>query len=295
MNSKTKVLISIALFASLAIVSCGNKPREKSNSGQDSQTTSDITEDSTSEEQSSEENSSSESETTCKDDLHSYVRYIPVDGGHQKACETCNALVGEKVDHAYFDEDHLYCPSCGYYDAKMTAYMLSDDFNVKVRTAEGTASRKIISNLFQTQSGGLFTLSSPSNAHGAYNDFDVEGARFYYDNEVDDGTKLFMLKESASRVKIGTCKTAYTYTLSVYSVTPGSFSYQSGHVLIGEQGIVDWLSANTASNQITYKYLYTQHHAEDYRVPITGTNDVIVEVTCQDCGEFLYQEIVHND
>ena len=283
MKDKTKLLLSIALFASLAIVSCGSKPNENSNSGNVSQSTSETTEASTSEEQSSEfssadESSSSETETTCKDDLHDYVRYIPVDGGHQKACETCNAIIGEKENHNYFDDEHLYCPSCGHYDAKMTAYTLSEDFNVKVRTAEGNISRKILSNVYKTQSGGFFTLSSPSNAHGAYNDFNVEGARFYYDNEVDDGTKLFVLKETADRVKIGTCKTVYTYTLFVYSVTPGSFSYSSGHISINEQGIADWLAVNTSSNQITYKYLYTQHHAEDYRVPVTGTNAVIVEV-----------------
>lgn len=300
MKEKTKFIISVVLFASLAIVSCGNKSSEIS-SASNHQSSSDSIKASISEEQSSEsassssESSSSEEQTTCKDDLHDYVRYIPVDNGHQKACETCNALIGEKENHNYFTDTIKYCPSCGYYDKEMNPYFLPDIFNVTVRTADGDTQRSILRNTYMYD-GGIFTLSSPSNAHSSYADFSVEGAKFYYDDQIDDGTKLFMLKETSDREKIGTCKTIYTYTLSLYNkITPGTFSYENGHISIDGQNISDWLDNHISFTQVTYKYLSIQHHADDYRVPVPGTNAVIVEVTCEDCGEFLYQEIIHND
>ena len=285
MNSSIKILFSLSLSFSLAVVSCGKKTTSSIDDGYSSQATS-----------SSEVHESSSTKETCKNDLHDYVRYVPVDNGHQKACETCDTFIGEKENHNYFTNAIKYCPSCGYYDEEMAPYTLPDDFDVAIRTTEGTEKRKILRNTYYFLDAGIFTLSSPSNAHSAYDYFDLENARFFYDNQVDDGTNLFMLKETSSKEKIGTCKTIYTYTLYLYSnINPGSFSYAGGHISIGEQAIAEWLESHTPSNQVTYKYLSVQHHADDYRVPVPGTNAVIVEVTCEDCHQFLYQEVIHND
>jgi formylmethanofuran dehydrogenase subunit E len=287
----------------MLIISCGNKPYKSSESSdgvtsisEEPITSSNIEESSTQSSLSSEELSSSPSKEHCENDLHGYVHYVPVEGGHKKQCDECEEFLSEKEEHVYFTSNIKYCPACGYYDEEMSPYTLSDSFNVTVRTTDGDVQRRILKNIYTSSNGEYFTLSSPSNAHSSYADFSVEDAKFYYDDQIDDGTKLFMLKETSDREKIGTCKTIYTYTLYLFdNITSGSFSYTGGHILIGETPISDWLNSHTSINQITYKYLSVQHHADDYRVPVPGTNAVIVEVTCEDCGEFLYQEVIHND
>lgn len=303
MNNKTKLFCSLMTLIPLLVVACGNKPSISSEeNSSDSQTTSEIVTSSEIEESSSQESISSEessedsSKQPCENDLHDYVRYSPVEGGHRKKCDNCDEYLSEKEDHTYFNDKNLYCPACGYYSETMAPYTLPETFNVTVRTADGKAQRRILGNLYTSSTGEYFTLSSPSNAHSSYADSAVEGAKFYYDSEVDDGTKLFMLKETSSKETIGTCKAVYTYTLFVYGgITSGSLSYADGHISIGGTAISDWLNAHTALNQVTYKYLSIQHHADDYRVPVPGTNAVIVEYTCEDCGQFLYQQVIYNN
>lgn len=304
MNHTHKHLLPFLAFVSLLIVSCDNNSHESienslSNSIplESSQQSNDRTEEvSSSSFFDSSESSSATSETSnnsgCENDLHGYVSYSKVDGGHRKMCADCGTYVGELEPHAFFDENHLYCDACGSYDDGLTQATISNDFIVKVNSSIGVVQRTIITGLYQTASGGLFTTSSPNNAHSSYSDFDVYGAKFYYDNNVDDGTKLFKLEETASRKNIGTCKTIYTYSLAVYSgITPGTFSYTNGHITINEQSITDWLSSNTPLNQITYEYLYVSHHAEAHRTPVPNSNAVISEAICRDCGQFLYQEV----
>lgn len=328
MNSRAKTLLTLILFTSMAVVSCGKNPIKTSepDNSQIIQPSSNVESSVDNKEQSSIVHSSNNgssglyssnenfgssitesssngsfssedsSQPVCENELHSYVRYSPVEGGHRKKCDNCNEYLSEKESHVYFSNDILYCPGCGFYDEKMTKYSLPNEFNVVVRTADGTATRNILANLYQTSSGALFTLSSPRNAHASYMDSNVEGAKFYYDSEVDDGTKLFMLKETASRETIGTCKTIYNYTLYVYGgIALGSFSYLDGHISIGTNNVGDWLATQTPLSQVTYKYLSVQHHAEDYRVPVPGTSATIVEYTCEDCGQFLYQEVIYNN
>ena len=193
MNSKTKLLVSLIIFISLAIASCGSKfsfpSEEKSDTSvqptaiettssfsveESSSFISSLTsEQSISQPSLSENNWSSHFETTCKDGLHDYVKCMPVEDGHKKYCEKCNLFIGEKEEHAYFNDEYLYCPTCGFYDAKLTKYPLTEDFNVVVKTANGNITRKILSNIYKTTGGVFFTLSSPSNAHGSYIDSDI--------------------------------------------------------------------------------------------------------------------------
>ena len=302
MNIKTKLLFSFPLTLSLAVISCANNSSNYSTNYNSDNTfstshslSSSSEKESASSETSSSDSSSSSDEECCENDLHDYVRYVPVQGGHRKQCEKCEEYLSEKEDHVFFNNDIKYCPSCGYYDEAMRHYFLPDAFNVTVNANGGTIQRSILNNLY-IYDGGVFTLSSPNNAHGSYADFNVGGARFYYDNQIDDGTKLFMLKETSNREKIGTCKTLYTYTLYLFdNITPDSFAYEGGHISIDEIPINDWLNSHTSLNQFTYKYLSIQHHAEDNRTPVPGTNAVIVEVACKDCGEFLYQEVVFDE
>lgn len=304
MNHTHKHLLPFLAFISLLIVSCGNNSHESienslSNSipSESSQQSNDSTEEASSSSFfDSSESSSATSETSnnsgCENDLHGYVSYSKVDGGHRKMCADCGTYVGELESHVFFDNSHLYCDACGAYDDGLLQANLSEDFMVKVNSSNGVVQRTIITNVYQIASGGLFTTSSPSNAHSSYSDFNVEGAKFYYDNNVDDGTKLFMLKETASRKSVGTCKTIYSYSLRVYGgIVPGTFSYTNGHITIGEQSITDWLSSNAQLNQIAYEYLYISHHAESHQTPVFSSGAVINEVTCRDCGQFLYQEI----
>lgn len=298
---KNKFAKSLLVIIPMLIVSCGNKPFDSSSDNDKSLASSDtsaITFSSEGMSQSSDLSSDSDSSSEipiCENDLHDYVTYKPVEGGHRKACNTCNEYLSEKEDHVFYNDDILYCPACGYYDKEMHPYFLPDIFNVTVRTADGDTQRSILRNTYMYD-GGIFTLSSPSNAHSSYSDFSVEGAKFYYDDQIDDGTKLFMLEETSPRETIGTCKTTYTYTLSLYNkITPGTFSYENGHISIDGQNISDWLDNHISFTQVTYKYLSVQHHAEDYRVPVPGTNAVIVEATCEDCHQFLYQEVIYND
>lgn len=300
MKNNKKLLLSLILLTSLVAVACNNKTsssseiEDESSSifSSDSIDSSDVEQSTSS--SSSENNWSSHFETKCKDGLHDYIKCVPVEGGHKKYCEKCDLLIGEKENHVYFDDEYLYCPTCGFYDSRLTQYNLSEDFNVVVRTVSGNATRRILSNLYQAVNGGLFTLSSPSNAHSSYTDSNVEGARFYYDNSVDDGTKLFVLKETAFRESISPCKDIYTYTLSVYvGITSGTFSYTNGHITINSQAISNWLEAHSASKQVTYKYLNMHHHGDDYRVPVPGTCAIINEVTCEDCTQFLYQQVTY--
>ena len=303
MKNKAKLLMSLILFASLVVVSCGKNPSSSSKQSSEQSTqpsTSEVSESSSDIEQSdtasysSQEDSSSaiELEASCKDGLHNYVKCVPVDGGHRKACTLCGEFVGEKENHVYFNDNFLYCPTCGAYSNEMERLILTNDFDVTVKTENGNVTRKIISNIYKGLNNEHFTLSSPSNAHGSYTDSSVAGAKFYYDNVVDDGTKLFVLKETAAQETIGTCKKVYTYTLSVYNgITSGTFSYTGSHISINEQAISSWLEGHTPLNQITYKYLYMQHHGDDYRVPVPGTCAIINEVTCEDCQQFLYQQV----
>ena len=302
MNSKTKTFSSLMFLIPLVIAACGNKPSISSEeNSSSSQTTSETIisskiEETSSHESISSEESSDSTKPVCENDLHEYVRYSPVDGGHRKKCDNCDEYLSEKEDHTYFNSNILYCPACGYYSVTMASYTLPETFNVTVKTAEGNTTRRIIRNIYTSSNGEYFTLSSPSNAHGAYYDSAVEGTKFYYDNEVDDGTKLFVLKEISPKETIGTCKSIITYTLSVYDgIVSGSFSSSGGHISLNGASIGDWLNAHTALNQVTYKYLSIQHHADDYRVPVPGTNAVIVEYTCEDCGQFLYQQVIYNN
>lgn len=303
MKHNYKQLLSFFALLSLLIVSCNNKPQESiqnSESNSISQSPSSVEETSSNSSlvsSKSSESSSTPSETSninhgCENDLHSFVSYQKVDGGHRKTCIDCGAYVGELESHLFFDSSHLYCDACGAFGDSLTQAALSEDFNVKVNSSNGVVKKAIIQNMYQTIDGGLFTTSSPSNAHSSYSDFTVESAKFYYDDNVDDGTKLFMIEETASRKSKGTCKAIYTYVLRVYSgIVPDTFSYRNGHITINEQPIANWLSSNTPINQITYEYLYVSHHAEAHTHPITGSSAVVNEVVCRDCGQFLYQEI----
>lgn len=240
-----------------------------------------------------ESSSGSIQETPCKDDLHEYVTFCPVEGGHQKKCNECDTFIGDVESHSYFDNNLEYCPACGFFSDSLTKFELSDDFNVTVKSSNNIIQKKIITNLYKNSDNQLYTLSSPSNAHNAYSDFNVAGAKIYYDDTIDDGTKLFVQKETSDRKSIGTCKKIYTYTLYVYNdVQPGHFSYINGHISIDGASIDDWLAIKTPINQISYNYLFEQHHAEENNIPVSNNDAVIHEVTCRDCGQFLYQEIV---
>lgn len=308
MKHNYKPLLSLFALLSLLIVSCDNKPQEsvqnsESNSisqilsSQSPSSVEETSNNSSFDSSESSESGSTSSETSnvnhgCENDLHSFVSYQKVDGGHRKTCIDCGAYVGELESHLFFDSSHLYCDACGTYDESLTQANLSKDFLVKVNSSNGVVQRTIIQIMYQTINGGLFTTSSPNNAHSSYSDFNVESAKFYYDNNIDDGTKLFMLEETASRKSISTCKTIYTYVLRVYGgIVPSTFSYTNGHITISDKSISEWLSSNTPINQINYDYLYVSHHAEAHTHPVSGSSAVVNEVVCRDCGQFLYQEI----
>ena len=296
---RSKQLISLLFFTSFVLASCGKNPSTNTAGNPESQSFSSNSDEipcpsissSDSSEISSEPLESSEIIAPCENDLHSYVTYSNVGGGHKKKCHDCGTYIGELEPHVCFSDDYQYCIGCDTFEDSLETYTLPEDFNVPVGTTGGTNQRKILSGIYQNNQGTLFTKTQAGNGQKAYYDSTLPNAKFYYENKAGDGAKLFVQTEAEDKVEIDACKSLYTYTLSVYDFTEtDTFSYMGGRIKINDTQISDWLSSRTPTNEITYKYLYVSHRAKDN---VTNLPDGVVMhyVTCQDCNIFLYQEI----